>query len=73
MILFTAICGSGTVRLNTERVGDFVASGEAVEFEITSQLQPFNELVVDLSFDPQQSRHDSGGICGVVALEIRSE
>jgi hypothetical protein len=36
-------------------------------------MKSFNELTVEISFDPQIAPGNSGGLSGPAALEIRSE
>lgn len=71
-IVLTEIRGSGTVSLNGDHLADFSSSGEAVEIEITPFLNPFNELSIDLKFDPIVNSAVQGGLFGVTAIEIRS-
>ncbi len=73
MIVFTESRGTGEVGLNGLSVGQFAAVGDAVEFEISTLMKPFNELSVEITFDPNLDPAISGGLFGVVALEIRSE
>lgn len=73
MLVFTEVCGSAHVRLNDVPIGSFDARCEAVEFDITSALFPFNELAVEIAFDPGTEPGLPGGLFGAVALEIRSE
>lgn len=73
VLVFTEIRGSGQVLLNGQHVGQFNAAGDAVEIEITSLLKPFNEIAVEISFDPQFEPGAPGGLSGAVALEIRTE
>lgn len=73
LIVFTEVGGSGRVWINDQPVGDFTAHGELVEFEITKLLKPFNELSVEIAFDPGVDEQQQGGLFGVTALEIRSE
>lgn len=67
-IVFTEYGGSGPVSVNGTALGQL--PGEAISFEITSLLQPRNQLVVQLSFEgvPDDA---SRGLCGDVCLEIR--
>ena len=73
MLVFTELRGTGIVRLNGHPVGEFAASGNAVEFVITALLRPFNEILVEIAFDPQEEPDQPGGLFGVVALEIRQD
>lgn len=73
LIVFTEVAGSGRVSINGDHVGEFTGHGELVEFEITALLRPFNELAVELKFDPHLESNQKGGLFGVTALEIRNE
>jgi len=73
LIVFTEVGGSGRVSINGKQVDEFSAEGELVEIEITAFLKPFNELAVELKFDPHFDAHQRGGLYGVTALEIRSD
>ena len=56
LIVFTELRGTGNVRLNESPLGEFNADGGLVDFEITTAMKPFNELIVDVSFDPSRLR-----------------
>lgn len=73
MLVFTELRGIGRVLLNNLPIGQFDASGELVEFEITTALKPFNEIAVEMQFVPEREPNLPGGLFGPVALEIRSE
>lgn len=72
-IVMTEVRGAGVVSLNDNRLADFSSSGEAVEIEITPFLNPFNELSIELKFDPVVNSGVQGGLFGVTAIEIRSD
>jgi hypothetical protein len=57
--------GPGTVHLNGEPVGEFVA-GEPFAFDVTARLQPRNEVCVEIAAPGDAP-------LGEVALEIRGE
>src|SRR5439155_5738907 len=40
-LVLSGVRGAGTASLNGELLGEFVSQGEAVEFDVTSRLQPF--------------------------------
>ncbi len=76
------------VRLNGEELGRHAGAFDPFEFEITSLVRTTNELVVDVDLpgvtddaaaNPQMLRAsavcppDSGGLWGVVAVEVRRE
>ena len=71
ILVFTEVRGTGSVQLNEWPVGEFTGNGKSVEFEITSLMKPFNELSVEVTFDPATQPSLSGGLYGAVALEIR--
>jgi hypothetical protein len=73
MLVLTEVRGRGSVRLNEKEVGVITGTGNLVEFEITASMKPFNELVIDLNFDPQIEPLLAGGLYGAVALDIRSD
>ena len=69
-LCFDGIGGRGTLRLNGEELGSLDGPQESCRFEVTSRLQQRNTLIVDLSFDPDESTNEPGGLWGPVALEI---
>ncbi len=71
ILVFTGIRGRISAWLNRDRLGDFTGTDIAVEFDVTLLLKEFNELRVEIAFDPQAERDVSGGLYGVVALDIR--
>lgn len=71
-VVLTEVRGEGRVRLNDLSIGSFDSKGESAEFEISSSMKSFNELDVEITFDPTSEEDTSGGLFGVVALEIRS-
>ena len=73
ILKFTEIRGIVSVWLNRHQLGEFIGTGLAVEFDVTSLLKEFNELRVEMAFDPQPEPHVSGGLYGLVALDIRWE
>lgn len=73
MILFTEVRGAGSVQLNGRPVGQFTATGGPIEFDISTLMNSFNELTVDITFDPNTDQDAAGGLFGVAALEIRTE
>jgi beta-galactosidase/beta-glucuronidase len=70
---FTGIRGQIAVSLNRVRLGKFTGTGDGVEFDVTSLLKEFNELRVEITFDPQSAPDVSGGLHEIVALDIRWE
>ncbi len=62
-LVFEAIHGDGLIRLNDSELGE-IQEG-FFDFEVTSLLNPRNELILDIEAD------EDGGIVGDVALEIR--
>lgn len=73
MLVMTEVRGSGTIRLNQHQLGDFAGTGDAVEFEITTLMNPFNEVVIEIQFDPCSQAGVAGGLYGAIALEIHSD
>ncbi len=65
--------GTGRVALNGRELGPVALTDHTFRFEITPLLQPRNELVVELAFDPDLNSKDAGGLWGFVAIEILAE
>ena len=59
--------------LARHQLDEIVRTGPAVEFDVTSRLNEFNELRVEVAFDPRSEPNVSGGLYGPVALDIRWE
>lgn len=72
-IVLTEVRGDGTIFLNDIDVGMIHGIGRPVEFEVTSLLKSFNQLMINLHFDPVSSAGAPGGLFGAVALDIRSQ
>ena len=72
-IILTEVCGHGVTRLNDVVLNSFHSAGAAVEFDITNGMNAFNELAIEIAFDPKGLAKPFGGLYGVVAIEIRSE
>lgn len=72
-ILMTEVRGAGRVKLNETNLGEFVSSGDPVEFDVTACLQSFNELIVEITCDPGQAPEQSSGLFGVTAIQISSD
>ena len=70
---FTEIRGLVAVWLNRHQLDEIVRTGPAVEVDVTSRLNEFNELRVEVAFDPRSEPNVSGGLYGPVALDIRWE
>ena len=70
---FTEIRGLVAVWLNRDQLREFNRNGPAVEFDVTSLLKEYNELRVEIGFNPQSEPDVSGGLCGLVGLDIRWE
>lgn len=73
LLVLTEVRGSGRLLLNELPLGSINSSGESVEFDISRLLNPFNEVAIELTFDPRTNPSLPGGLFGAVALEIRSE
>jgi hypothetical protein len=71
-IVFDGIGGRGEVRLGDQVLGQVDETVSTASFEITAALQPANELLVDLEFDPSRHLEMAGGLWGPVAIEIRT-
>lgn len=63
---FAAVIGNVVVSLNGEMLGKFGTENCPEEYDVTSLLQPRNELVVEV-----ESRKTNAGLCGEVAMLIR--
>lgn len=72
MIVLTEVRGEGAISLNGKVLGQVEGTGGAAEFDITASMIPFNQLVIDLRFDPSLAQGNRGGLYGPVALDIRS-
>jgi len=71
LVVCKELRGTGSVRLNDVPVGSFTSAEGPVEFDISTLMKHFNELDVEISFDPSRNTNLPGGLYGVVALEIR--
>lgn len=69
-LVLDAVGGTGTIALNGKPAGELTDSDRPQRFDVTDALQPFSELVVDLSVAPGYD--GPAGLHGVVALEIES-
>lgn len=72
-IVMTASRGSGTIRLNETLIGEFEADGTELSFEVTNALDRFNVLTIELVYSPKEEPAQSGGLYGIVAIEIQNE
>lgn len=72
-LVFAQVRGKGQVSLNQSPLGSFESAGESIQFEITQALRSFNELLVQIEFDPTSAAGCPGGLYDVVRLEIHSE
>ncbi|WP_010584500.1 glycoside hydrolase family 2 [Schlesneria paludicola] len=72
VLVCTEVRGAGRASLNEHPLGEFTAEGNAVEFDVTGRLNSFNEFTIEIAFEPSQFPALSGGLYGVVAIEIRS-
>lgn len=78
-IVFDGIGGAATIGLNGEPLISWhehetsqTRKTDALACDITSLLQPANQLVVELEFDPGLDTDARGGLWGPVAIEITS-
>ncbi len=69
---FKGIAGSGEIRLNDVVLMKFPESAGVLECDITTSMQAFNRLEIQLRFDPSISPATRGGLYDDVAIEIRS-
>ena len=72
-LIGTGVRGCGTVSLNDEQLSEFNSDGEAVECEMTSRLQPFNVVSIQLSAGSIEEDQPPGGLFDPVVLEIRGD
>jgi hypothetical protein len=72
MLVLTEVRGQGSIQLNQHQLGAFGGIGDRIEFEITSLMNSFNELTIDIEFDPHAENNLAGGLYGPVALDIYS-
>ena len=72
ILVLTEVRGPGSVSLNQHPVGEFQGTGVGVEFEVTTFLKTFNQLVVTMEYDATVEPVVPGGLYGAVALDIRS-
>ena len=72
-IVLTEARGTGSVKLNETPLGEFTANATEHKFDVTKALEPFNVLTVELTHCPSEAPDQSGGLYGVVAIEIRNE
>ena len=73
MLVLTEVRGKMSIQLNERQIGLLTANGERIELEITSQMNPFNELIIIIEFDPMADSQLLGGLYGAVALDIHSD
>jgi hypothetical protein len=78
-IVFDGIGGAATIGMNGEPLVSRrehetspARETEVLACDITSLLQPANQLVVELEFDPGLDASTRGGLWGPVAIEIVS-
>lgn len=69
-IVCDGVGGKGRALLNDRDLGSIAAQQSTARFEITPLLQPRNEIVVELEFDPQAEAGQRGGLWGAVVIEI---
>jgi hypothetical protein len=64
--------GAVTLHVNGESVESATGTDSAaMTFDITSRLQPHNELEIEIEFDPLQHPDAAGGLWRPVTIEIR--
>lgn len=71
LVAFDGVSGSARVSLNGKTLGAIDAPGPA-RFLVTELLCFYNELSVEIQFDPAGQGKTPGGLWGPVAIEIRS-
>lgn len=67
-LVFEGLGGQGSVALNETRIGDL--DSQPTRFDITDSLRSTNLLRVELEFAPAPHCENSGGLWGLVLLEI---
>lgn len=72
-IVFDGIGGTAEISVNGHHLGTVADGPERQGFDITSLLQPANDLFVEITFDAESSADRPGGLWAPVALEIRSQ
>lgn len=70
-LVLTGVCGQTKVRLNRRLIGEFASPDHMIELDISSLMNSFNLLEVEITFDPTADPNLPGGLYGVVALDIR--
>lgn len=69
-IVFDALGGTGTVLVNGAKLGELVTSATPQRFDMTAELQPSSELIVELTYSPAEPQSNAGGLFAPVAIEI---
>lgn len=59
--------------LNKSAVGEFDSTGTEVRFDVTTALDRFNVLMIEIEYHPSDVLNESGGLFGVVAIEIQND
>ncbi len=70
-LVFEGVGDTARVSLGQRLLGVILRNQQAARFEVTSFLQPRNELIVDVEFDAEDDPHKPGGLWKPVALEIQ--
>lgn len=70
-LVFDGVGGAVRVLLNGQPLGLIRDTDAAARFDVTTLLQPRNEVTVDVAFDPSRHPDKPGGLWAAVALEIR--
>ena len=71
-LVFEGVGDAARVSLGQRLLGVILRDQQAARFEVTSFLQPRNELIVDVEFDAEDDPHRPGGLWKPVALEIHN-
>ena len=71
LVAFDGVSGSARVSLNGKTLGAIDAP-EPARFLVTELLSFYNELSVEIHFDPARHGETPGGLWGPVAIEIQS-
>jgi beta-galactosidase/beta-glucuronidase len=69
-LVFEAINGQGTITLNGSPIGKASGTNDRLKIDVTTSLKQYNELTIELTFDPASSPSSPGGLTGPVSLEI---
>src|SRR5690606_38734970 len=72
LIALRDVPGVVDLRINSDRVAAESASPSFRTFDITTCLQPYNRMVIAITFDPAESPGQLGGLWQPVELRIEA-